>query len=74
MRKDNSNLYVGCLTRFNSHGEFSDFKHYLFKFSNSFAPDFENLHDLVHLNDNMNDTLVDSSSDEEIVFSYYWLS
>ena len=56
MRKDNSNLYVGCLTRFNSHGEFSDFKHYLFKFSNSFAPDFENLHDLVHLNDNMNDT------------------
>ena len=28
---------------------------------------FENLHYLVHLNDNMNGILVDSNSDEEIV-------
>ena len=38
-----------------------------FKFCNSFVPDSENLHYLVHLNDSMNGTLVDSNSDEEIV-------
>ena len=58
--KDNSNLYFACLTRFDSHDEFFDFKHYFFKFCNSFFPDFENLHYLVHLNDSMNGTLVDT--------------
>ena len=65
--KDNLNLYFACLARFDSHDDFFDFKQYFFKFCNSFVPDFENLHYLVHLNDNMNDTLVDNSSDEEIV-------
>ena len=37
------------------------------KFYNSFVPDFENVHYLVRLNDNMNRTLLDSNSDEEIV-------
>ena len=36
-------------------------------FSASFVPNFENLHYLVHLNDSMNDTLVDRNLDEEIV-------
>ena len=65
--KDNSNLYFACLTRFDSHDEFFDFKHYFSKFCNSFIPDFENLHYLIHLNDNMNGTLVDSNLDDEIV-------
>ena len=65
--KDNSNLYLACLTRFDSHDKFFDFKHCFFKFCNSFVPDFENLHYLLHLNDSMNGTLVDSNSDEEIV-------
>ena len=38
-----------------------------FKSCNTFVPDFENLHYLVHLNDNLNGTLVDGNSDEEIV-------
>ena len=37
------------------------------KFYNSFVPDFENVHYFVRLNDNMNRTLLDSNSDEEIV-------
>ena len=65
--KDNSNLYFACLTRFDSHDEFFDFKHYFSKFCNSFIPDFEKLHYLIHLNDNMKGTLVDSNLDEEIV-------
>ena len=64
---DNLHLYFACLTRFDSHGEFFDFKYYFFKFCNSFARDLENLHYLLHLNDSMNDTVVDSNSDEEIV-------
>ena len=67
MCKDNSNLYFACLPRFDSHDDFFDFKHYFSKFCNSFVPHFENLHYLVRLNENMNGTLVDSSSDEEIV-------
>ena len=66
--KDNSNVYFACLTRFDSHDELFDFNHFFFfLFCNSFVPDFENLHYLVHLNDYRNCTLVDSSSDEEIV-------
>ena len=38
-----------------------------FKSCNPFVPDFENLRHLVHLNDNLNGTLVDGNSDEEIV-------
>ena len=67
LRKNNLNLYFACFARFDSHDNFFEFKHYFFKFCNSFVPDFENFHYLVHLNDNMNGTLVDSSSDEEIV-------
>ena len=65
--KYNSNLYFACLTRFDSHDEFFDFKHYFSKFCNSFFPDFENLHYLIHLNNSRNDTLVDSDLDEEIL-------
>ena len=64
--KDNSNLYFACLTRFDSHDDFFYFKHYFSKFCNSFIPGFENLHYFVHLNDNMNGTLVDSNLDKEI--------
>ena len=65
--KDNSNLYFVCLTRFDNHDKFLDFKHYFSKFCNSFILDFENLHYLVHLYDNMNGTLVESNLDEDIV-------
>ena len=65
--QDNANLYLACLTCFDSHDEFFDFKNCFSKFCNSFVLDFENLHYLVHLNDNMNSTLVDSNSDEKIV-------
>ena len=65
--KDNSNLYFACLTLFDSQDEFLGFKHYFFKFCNSFVPEFGNRYYLLHLNDNMNDTLIDRSSDEEIV-------
>ena len=54
--KDNLNLYLACLARFDSHDNFFDFKHYFFKFCNSFVPDFENPHYLVHLNDNITPT------------------
>ena len=70
--KDNSNLYFVCLTRFDSDDEFFDFKNYFSQFFNSFIPDFENLHYLVHLNGNMNDTLVDNNLDEEIVLDYWF--
>ena len=65
--KDNSNFYFVCLTGFDSHDTFFDLKHYFSKFCNSFIPDFEKLHYLIHLNDNMKGTLVDSKLDEEIV-------
>ena len=65
--KDNSNLYFTFLACFDSHDEFFDFEHYFLKFSASFVPDFENLNYLVHLNDSINDTLVDRNLDEEIV-------
>ena len=58
-------MYFACLIRFNVHDEFFDFKHYFFKFCNFFVP--QNLHYLVYLNDNMDDTLVDNNPDEEIV-------
>ena len=67
MCKDNSILYFACLTRFDSHDEFFDFKHYFSKFCNSLIPDFENLHYLIHLNNSRNDTLVDSDLDVEIL-------
>ena len=65
--KDHLNLYFACVTYFDSHDEFFGFKHYFLKFCNSFVLDFENLYYLIHLNDSMNGTLVDSNSDEEIV-------
>ena len=60
-------MYFACLTRFDSHGEFFDFKHYFSKFCDSFVPDFENLHYLVHLIDYVNRTLIDAYSRDEIV-------
>ena len=39
--KDNSNLYFACVTRFDSHDDFFDFKHCFSKFCNAFVPDFE---------------------------------
>ena len=62
-------MYFACLTRFDSHDENFDFKHYFskFYFSNPFIPDFENLYYLIHLNDSRNGTLVDSDLDEEIL-------
>ena len=48
--KDNSNLHFACLTRFDSHEEFFDFKHYLSKFYNSFVLDFGNLYYFLELN------------------------
>ena len=47
-------MYFACLTRFESHDEFFDLKHYFLKFCSSFVADFENLRYLVNLNDNMN--------------------
>ena len=64
---DNLNSYFAYLTRFDRHDEFCYFKHYFSKFCSSFVPDFKNLHYLVHLNDNKNDTLVHSKSDKETV-------
>ena len=37
------------------------------RYCKSVVPGFENLHNIVHLNDNMNGALVDSKSDEEIL-------
>ena len=37
------------------------------RYCKSAVPGFENLHNIVHLNDNMNGALVDSKSDEEIL-------
>ena len=54
--KDNSNLYFACLTGFDSHDKFFDFKHYFSKFCHSFIPAFENLHYLIHLNEEVLDT------------------
>ena len=68
--KDSSNLHFAYLTRFDSHDEFFDFKHYFSKFCNSFFPDLENLHYLIHLNDSRNGALVDSDLDEEILLQF----
>ena len=55
--------------RFVSHDDLFYFKHKFFKFCYSFVPDFEKVQYLVHLNSNMNDTLVGCNSDEEFVLN-----
>ena len=48
-------LYFACLERFESHYQFYRLKSRLFNFCESFIPDFENLHYLLHLNVSEND-------------------
>ena len=60
-------MCLRCLKRFNCHDEFFDFKHYVFKVRKSFGPNFENLHCVANLNNDMNGTLGDSNYDEAIV-------
>ena len=61
------NSYFAFLTRFDSLDEIFDLKYCFFKFYKTFAPDFENFCYLVHLNDNMNDPLVDSNLGKKII-------
>ena len=69
MTKSNELLYFQCLGQFNSHEPFFFFvETSVFKFCNSFVTEFENLHNLIHLNDvfDTNTTFDDSSiSDSE---------
>ena len=63
LTKSNEFLFFECLGQFDSHEPFFSFKHQFFKFCNSFVPDFENLHNLVHLNDvSDTKTMFDDSS------------
>ena len=49
--------------KLDSHEPFFLFKHQFLKFCNSFVPDFENLHNLIHLNDVSDaNTMFDDSS------------
>ena len=66
--KSNEFLYLECLGQFDSHEPFFLFKHQFLNFCNTFVPEFENLHTLIHLNDvsDTNTTFDDSSiSDSE---------
>ena len=68
LTKSNKFLFFERLGQFDSHEPFFSFKHQFLKFCNSFVPDFENLHNLIHLNDvsDANTTFNDSSiSDSE---------
>ena len=67
MDNDNSNLCFACIRSWDSYDEFFDFKRYVFRFCNSFVPDYESIYYAVLLNNIINDTLVDSISDKEIV-------
>ena len=51
LTKSNTFLFFECLGEFDSHEPFFFclFKHQFLKFCNSFVPDFENLHNLIHL-------------------------
>ena len=66
--KSSEFLYFECLGQFDSHEPFFLFKHQFLNFCNTFVPEFENLHTLIHLNDvsDTNTTFDDSSiSDSE---------
>ena len=63
MTRSNKFLFFECLEQFDSHEPFFLFKHQFLKFYNSFVPDFENLHNLIHLNDvSDTKTMFDDSS------------
>ena len=64
LTKSSKFLFFECLGQFGSYEPFFSFKHqFFFKFCNSFVPDFENLHNLVHLNDVFDTkTMLDDSS------------
>ena len=51
----NEDLYLACLERFESHYQFFRLKYRFFNFCESFIPDFENLHYLLHLNESEDD-------------------
>ena len=68
MTKSNKFLFFECLRQFDSHEPFFLFKHQFLQFCNSFVPDFENLHNPIHLTDvsDANSIFDDSSiSDSE---------
>ena len=63
LTKNNEFLFFVCLGQFDSHEPVFLFKHQFLKFCNSFVPDFENLHNLIHLNDvSDTNTIFDDSS------------
>ena len=53
---ENDNFYFDCLERFGSHDESFSFTYNFVSFCISFVPDFENLHYLLTLNDNSNES------------------
>ena len=55
MLASTDNLYFACLERFESHYRFFRVKSRFFYFCESFIPDFENLHYLLHLNESEDD-------------------
>ena len=55
MLASTDNLYFACLERFESHYRFFRVKSGFFDFCESFIPDFENLHYLLHLNESEDD-------------------
>ena len=59
MLASTDDLYFACLERFESHYQFFRLKSRFFDFCESFIPDFENLHYLLHLNESEDDASVD---------------
>ena len=55
MLASTEDLYFACLERFESHYQFFRLKSRFFNFCESFIPDFENLHYLLHLNESGDD-------------------
>ena len=55
MLASTDDLYFSCLERFESHYQFFRLKSRFFDFCESFIPDFENLHYLLHLNESEDD-------------------
>ena len=52
----NHNFYFECLERFENHDEFFSFKYNFVSFCKPFVPDFDNLHNLLTLNDTSNES------------------
>ena len=51
LTKSNEFLFFECLGQFDSHEPFFLLKHQFLKFCNWFVSDFENIYNLIHLND-----------------------